>query len=91
METVGFRVQAKPCATCIYSNSCLLDIKKLEAQISDGHGGFVTHRTCHHAIDVCCNGFWTRHKDEFPGGQIAQRLNRVQFVTVDVFGGNNDL
>jgi hypothetical protein len=39
---------------------------------------------------VCCRGFWDRHKDEFPGGQLAQRLDCVEFVEVDTlkkFGG----
>jgi len=47
--------------------------------------GFQGYRACHHAEsnDVCCQGFWKRHKDEFQAGQIAQRLNLVDLVDVD--------
>lgn len=81
-----FRVQSRPCATCIYRKDSPLDLRRLEAEIADPHGGFRTHRTCHHSprdLPTCCRGFWNRHKDEFPGGQIAQRLSAVQFVEVD--------
>jgi hypothetical protein len=79
----GFLVQAKQCSTCIYRRDSGLDVKKLEAQIADKYGGFVGHRICHHSKDVCCRGFWNRHKDKFAMGQIAQRLNFVEFVDVD--------
>ena len=45
--------------------------------------GFKGHRICHHTKDVCCRGFWNAHKDEFPMGQVAQRLGFVEFVSVD--------
>ena len=80
----GFKVQKKQCATCIYRKDCALDIKRLEDQVRDKYVGFKGHRICHHSKDVCCRGFWNRHKDEFPAGQIAQRLNAVEFVDVDV-------
>lgn len=86
MTPIGFRVQARMCATCIYRSDSTLDIQKLEADVADGFGGFRCHRQCHHSsarYPVCCRGFWDRHKDRFPGGQIAQRLKRVVFVTVD--------
>lgn len=82
-----FRVQKAACPTCIYRKDNPLDIGKLEAEIADGYGGFNGFRECHHAepgSGVCCRGFWNRHKDEFPGGQIAQRLGLVEFVKVDV-------
>lgn len=87
---IGFKVQAKQCATCIYRKDSPLDIIQLEAAIADPYmkGMFTTHRACHHAPDqagICCRGFWNRHKDHFPGGQIAQRLKMVVFVTVDRF------
>lgn len=80
-----FRVRASQCSTCIYKDTCPLDIEELEAQIADGYGGFTTHRQCHHTskTPACCNGFWTRHKDKFQAGQLAQRLNGVEFVTTD--------
>jgi hypothetical protein len=78
-----FKVQKKQCSTCIYRPDSPLDLAKLEAAIADEHGGFKNHRTCHHSNDVCCRGFWDRHKDEFPGGQLAQRLDCVEFVEVD--------
>jgi hypothetical protein len=50
-------------------------------------GFFKGHRICHHSNDVCCRGFWNRHKDHFSAGQLAQRLGAVQFVEVDVREG----
>ena len=81
-----FKVQKKMCATCIYKPDSSLDLKKLEDDVRDKHIGFKGFRACHHAHDkdsICCRGFWNAHKDEFAAGQIAQRLNCVQFVNVD--------
>lgn len=83
----GFHVQAKPCSTCIYRPKSGMDIVALERQVADEHGGFKAHRICHHSESVCCAGFWKRHKDQFPAGQIAQRMNAVVFVTVDTEPG----
>jgi len=83
----GFQVQRRMCATCIYRPTCALDVAKLENDVRDKHMGFKGHRVCHHAPDksgICCRGFWDRHKDEFPAGQIAQRLRAVTFVDVDI-------
>ena len=79
----GFRVQKKQCETCIYRPENPLDLEVLEEAIKDQHGFFSSHRTCHHSEDVCCRGFWDRHKDEFQTGQLAQRLDAVDFVEVD--------
>ena len=80
-----FKVQSKQCETCIYRSDSPLDLKQLESQIADPHMErmFAAHRICHHSNDVCCRGFWDRHKDDFPMGQIAQRLDAVEFVNVD--------
>lgn len=78
-----FKVQQKQCKTCIYRPDNPLDIEALEAEIADEYGGFNGHRICHHSDDVCCRGFWERHKDEFQMGQVAQRLGMVEFVDVD--------
>lgn len=85
----GFRVQRKMCATCIYRPDSPLDLKELERQVSDKHGGFKRHRQCHHSTPknpACCRGFWDAHKDEFQAGQLAQRLDMVDFVEVDELG-----
>ena len=78
-----FRVQRVRCATCIYRKDSGLDLKRLEDQVRDRYMGFRGYRICHHSKDVCCRGFWDHHKDEFPAGQIAQRLGLVAFVDVD--------
>ena len=78
-----FEVQAKACATCIYRKDSPLDLAALEAQVKDKYMGFKGHRICHHSKTACCHGFWQRHRDEFPMGQIAQRLGMVQFVSHD--------
>lgn len=80
---MGFKVQDKQCSTCIYRGSSPLDLQQLEKEIADPHGGFKNYRICHHSNDVCCRGFWDRHKNEFQLGQIAQRLGMVEFVNVD--------
>ena len=77
----GFLVRATSCASCIYRADSPLDIRKLEADVADPHfpGAFRTHRICHyeHATGACCRGFWIRHADAFPAGQLAQRLGMV--------------
>lgn len=78
-----FKVQRKRCATCIYRKDSPMDIERLEDQVRDKHVGFAGHRICHHSDDVCCRGFWDKHKDEFQMGQLAQRLNFVEFVDID--------
>ena len=75
-----FKVQHKPCASCIYRKDSPLDLAKLEREIADPYGGFKGWRICHNSKDVCCRGFWNRHKDSFALGQIAQRLGMVEFV-----------
>jgi hypothetical protein len=79
-----FKVQRRQCSTCIYRSDSPLDLEELEAAVADKYGGFKSHRVCHHSKDVCCAGFWARHKNEFPVGQVAQRLKLVEFVDVDV-------
>lgn len=78
-----FKVQKKLCATCIYRPDSTLDLQQLETAVADKYGGFKAHRICHHSKDACCRGFWNAHKDQFAAGQIAQRLNCVEFVDVD--------
>lgn len=77
-----FKVQTKQCPTCIYLLNSPLNLDILEGEIRDGDG-FKSYRICHHSHDVCCRGFWDRHKDKFQLGRIAQRLGLVQFVSVD--------
>ena len=68
------------CDTCIYRTNSPLDLKRLEDEVRDPHMGFNGFRVCHHHGSACCRGFWNRHKNEFPTGQIAQRLNAVVLV-----------
>lgn len=80
-----FRVKRRRCPTCIYRKGMGWHLDHLEAQIADPkmEGFFVGYRECHHAKrggGVCCRGFWDHHKDDFTAGQIAQRLNLVEFV-----------
>ncbi len=85
-----FKVQSKQCATCIYRPGSPLDVKHLEKPLADRFmpGYFTGFRACHHAAkDVCCRGFWNRHKNHFTAGQLAQRLRAVVFVTVDTLKG----
>ena len=78
-----FKVQKRMCTTCIYKLNSPLNLTHLEDQVRDKFGGFKGHRICHHSDDVCCRGFWEAHKDEFQMGQIAQRLDMVEYVEVD--------
>lgn len=81
---MSFKVQARQCATCIYRADSLLNVARLEAEIADSYGGFTNYRVCHHSEDVCCRGFWNRHRDAFQLGQLAQRLQCVEFVQIDM-------
>ena len=80
MRSRGFQIRKTMCQTCIYRLDTPLDLAKLEAEISDGRGGFTGYRICHHHEDTCCRGFWDKHKDEFQIGQVAQRLDVVEFA-----------
>ena len=76
-----FHVRETPCTSCIYRPDCILDVARLEAQITDACGFFDGFRACHHHSSdpkVCCRGFWNRHKDAFQAGQLAQRFGRVR-------------
>lgn len=89
-----FKVQKKMCATCIYRPTSPLNLEKLENDVRERIRGkpvdfFKGHRICHHSKDVCCRGFWEKHKDRFALGQIAQRLGMVTFVDVDTLKGND--
>jgi hypothetical protein len=79
-----FKVQRRRCASCIYRKDSSLDIEKLENDVRDRYGGFKGYRVCHHSKDVCCRGFWDKHKWEFAAGQIAQRLKMVEYVDEDI-------
>ena len=85
----GFPVQSKMCASCIYRRDSPFNTNELEAAVKDKYVGFHGYRACHHVrkkiggLKVCCSGFWKRHKGEFPAGQIAQRLNCINFVQID--------
>ena len=81
------KVAAKQCKTCIYRPNSPLILTQLEAEITDPKmpGFFKGHRICHSFDDadddnVCCRGFWDRHKDHFTLGQIAQRLGFVEMI-----------
>ena len=77
-----FKVRRTACDTCIYKGGIPLnrDLEEIEAEIKDEHGYFDGYRICHHSGNSCCRGFWNKHKDDFPAGQIAQRLGFVEFV-----------
>lgn len=84
----SFRVQRRPCATCIYRADSPLDLSALEGAIADPHcpGFFTGYRICHHSTSACCAGFWARHREHFMLGQLAQRLGFVEYVNDDTLG-----
>ena len=77
----SFQVKSAICETCIYRADLAWNLKKLEDDVRDTYIGFKSYRECHkRGSGVCCRGFWNAHKDEFASGQVAQRLNLVEFV-----------
>ena len=76
----GLEVMRRACDTCIYRKDNSFDAKALEEPLKDPHMGMTGYRVCHHHTRAVCRGFWNRHKDEFPIGQIAQRLKKVILV-----------
>ncbi len=80
-----FKVKKTMCASCIHRPDSALDITVLEDAVRDPNmeGYFKGHRECHtpkRKSGHCCRGFWDRHKDSFTLGQLAQRLNFVEYV-----------
>jgi hypothetical protein len=76
-------VMARQCSTCIYRKGLGWDLKKLEDDVRDPYMGFKSYRVCHsqkRSGKACCRGFWNRHRNKFPAGQIAQRLGLVTYV-----------
>jgi hypothetical protein len=80
----GFQVMARRCSTCIYCKDWRgTPLATLEDQCRDRYMGFSGYRACHSQKrngNACCRGFWDKHRDEFPMGQIAQRLGFVEYV-----------
>lgn len=81
---MAFQVQKQACETCIYGKHSASSESpaKLEAEVADKYmpGFFKGYRICHNSKKACCRGFWNRHKNHFQAGQLAQRLNCVEFV-----------
>ena len=75
-----FKVRKEACNTCIYREDSPFDIETLENEVRDRYIGFKSFRICHEGEAACCRGFWNRHKNESQLGQIAQRLNFVEYV-----------
>jgi hypothetical protein len=64
-----------------------LDLAKLEDEVGNPYGCVRENRICHHSEDVCCRGFWPRHKDESAADQIVQRHKCVgKRVTIKING-----
>ena len=78
---MALQIMRRPCETCIYRKDSPLDLAKLENDVRDDYVGFKGYRICHHHDEAVCRGFWSRHRDKFQLGQIAQRLGMV--VEVD--------
>ena len=75
------KVRKKQCSSCIYFPQWEWDIERLEDACKDAHGHFEYYRQCHHHDDdVCCRGFYNRHKDNCTNLQLAQRLGVIEFV-----------
>ena len=76
-----FRVRKTPCPTCIYRADCSLDLDKLEREVTDEHGAIVGHRICHHHTgesNVCCRGFYNRHKRNLLTTRLAMMFGLVE-------------
>jgi hypothetical protein len=82
------KVQQKQCATCIFNVRfwSKKELSRFLVEIKDPHmrGHYYTHRICHHSKDAVCAKFWAQYKDRFNVGQIAQRLNLVEYVDHDI-------
>jgi len=81
-----FRVQKRPCSTCIYRKDSPLDIRKLEADAADKHGGFKGHgsATIPRMSAAAASGIVTSTTS--PLASSRSGLNAVEFVTVDTLG-----
>jgi hypothetical protein len=82
---MGLRVQKTACETCVYRPESPINPLELEESIREKVRGqeidfFTGFRICHLSKTACCAGFWVKNKDKFQMGQLAQRLNLVEFV-----------
>lgn len=78
---MSFIVMEKPCSTCIYKPDMGFNIQELEKPIFDRQSGIYTNfRQCHHHKKACCRGFWSKNKDRFLLGILAERLQKVEFT-----------
>ena len=84
---MSFKVRAQHCRTCIYTKRTPVrrTIDELEDEVRDDRGFMQGYRICHHTEDVCCRGFWNRHRNDFPAGQIAQRLDAVTYTNEELY------
>ena len=84
-------VRGTQCATCIYRPECVLDVKRLENEVRNRHGGMEGFRICHTETfagekrKVCCRGFWDRWKTKSAVLRTARALSamgaaRVRFT-----------
>jgi len=80
-------VQRKACRTCIFTDPVwppgFLEAKLDDIRDPQMPGFFTGWRQCHHSKRAVCAGFWARYKDHFTMGQLAQRLDMVEFVEDD--------
>jgi len=87
-------VQRKTCATCIFTDPVwrtgFLKAKLDEIRDPNMPGFFTGWRQCHHSKRAVCAGFWARYKDHFTMGQLAQRLDMVEFVEDDELTDSSD-
>ncbi len=80
-----FVVRETICSSCIYRKSSLLDLEKLESEVTDRYGGIVGYRICHHHGEdrngrgTCCRGFWNRHWNNYAPARVAKLFGLVRF------------
>ena len=77
---------SKPCENCLFSDNKIVSDERAEQIIEDvikGDSFFVCHESSIEGGNVCCNGFYKKHKYDSLITRTATMFKQVKFVKVE--------
>lgn len=81
------KVSDKCCGQCLFSKNKIVSDRRKESllkEIVQTQSYFVCHKSSQSGGDVCCRGFYEKLGEHSQMIRIAERLNCVKFVPVEV-------